>query len=67
MIIMCFVGLPFSYFYAKNVQDCEEQDLFSKDLLKTPYDDENDGLLDNFGKPQGGIGIKGFDSSSSDE
>ena len=35
--------------------------------MKTPYDDENDGLLDNFGKSQGGLGIKGFDSSTSEE
>ena len=69
MILMCLFGLPFSYFYAKNVQDSEEQDLFSKDLLHTPYDDENDGLLniDTFSKSSGGLGIKGFDSSSSEE
>jgi hypothetical protein len=26
MIYMCFIGLPFSYFYAQSVQDAEEED-----------------------------------------
>ena len=67
MMFMCFFGLPYSYFFAKNVQDNEEQNLFNKDLLQTPLDDENDGLLDNFGKSQGNLGIKGFDSSTSED
>lgn len=31
MIYMCFIGLPFSYFYAQSVQDEDDLGLSSKD------------------------------------
>lgn len=49
MILLCFVGLPFSYFYAQSVQDSEEID--ASDITH--------------GGESTSLGMKGMDSSES--
>lgn len=58
-------ALPFTFFYAKNVQDSEEQDLFRSgegDTPGVPEDDFEDGT-----NPIAKFAMKGFDSSSEED
>lgn len=59
MVGLCLFCLPFSFFYAKNVQDSEEQDLFRGEA-------DND-LANDINETPGKFAMKGFDSSSEEE
>jgi len=57
LILLCLFGLPFTFFYAKNVQDSEEQDLFRSEDTPNEFEETTPGQFS----------MKGFDSSSEEE
>lgn len=59
MIGLCLFCLPFSFFYAKNIQDSEEQDLFRGENANE--------LASDLHETPGKFAMKGFDSSSDEE
>lgn len=68
MIYLCFIGLPFSYFYAQSVLDDEEMFFETPQLPvdsgeKQQDGDENQSLAEKTYK----FNMKGLDSSDSDE
>jgi hypothetical protein len=69
MICLCFVWLPFSYFYAQSVQEEEERMLeatLTREVLqKSSSANATPGKAD--GSPEKASTLKGMDSSASDE